>query len=144
VGTARIERNANSKATPAITGAVTHPLGRLWCHFIITPTTALILAGCAASGVLDVSWVATTTNVDGSPLTDVATYRVYYSTADAPCPTGKSIGVATRQAPAPGQRIVFRLSGLTIGQLYYVAVAAVTSRDTSECSNTESARARQP
>jgi hypothetical protein len=144
VGTARIERNADSKATPATTGAVTHPLGRLWCHFIITPTTALILAGCAASGVLDVSWVATTTNVDGSPLTDVATYRVYYSTADAPCPTGKSIGVATRQAPAPGQRIVFRLSGLTIGQLYYVAVAAVTSRDTSECSNTESARARQP
>src|SRR5262249_43663553 len=125
--------------------AVTHPLGRLWCHFIITPvTTALILTGCAASGVLDVSWVATTTNVDGSPLTDVASYRVYYSTADAPCPTGKSIGVATRQAPAPGQRIVFRLSGLTLGQLYYVAAAAVTSRDMSECSITESARARQP
>ena len=58
--------------------AVTHRLGGLWCHFIITPvTTALILAGCAASGVLDVSWVATTTTVDGSPLTDVATYLVY-------------------------------------------------------------------
>jgi hypothetical protein len=125
--------------------AVTHPLRRLWCHFIITPlTTALILAGCAASGVLDVSWVATTTNVDGSPLTDVATYLVYYSTADAPCTKGKSIRVATRQAPAPGQRIVFRLSGLTVGQLYYVAVAAVTSTEVSKCSTTESARARQP
>jgi len=61
--------------------AVTHPLRRLWCHFIITPlTTALILAGCAAS----------------------------------------------------------------VGQLYYVAVAAVTSTEVSKCSTTESARARQP
>ena len=108
-------------------------------------TTALILAGCAASGVLDVSWVAPTTNVDGSPLTNVASYTVYYSTADAPCATGKSIRVATKQAPAPGQRIVFRLSGLTIGQLYYVAVVAVTSGGLeSKCSITESARARQP
>src|SRR4029453_8882209 len=116
------------------------------CRFIITSVTmALILAGCAASGVLDVSWVAPTTNVDGSPLTDIASYRVYYSTADAPCTTGKSIRVAPAQAPAPGQRIVFRLSGLTIGQLYFVAVSAVTSRgNESDCASTVSARARQP
>jgi len=121
-------------------------LGRFRRRDIIAPvTTALMLAGCAASGVLDVSWVAPTTNTDGSPLTDVASYRVYYSPVDAPCTKGKSIGVAPSQARAPGQRIVFRLTGLTMGELYYVAVAAVNSQGIeSECSITESARARQP
>jgi hypothetical protein len=125
---------------------MTDHLSRLRCRDIITPvTTALILAGCAASGVLDALWMAPTTNVDGSPLTDVASYRVYYSTADAPCTRGKSIRVAPSPAPAPGQPIVFRLTGLTVGELYYVAVAAVSSGGIeSECSITKSARARQP
>jgi hypothetical protein len=125
---------------------VTDRLGRFRCRDTIAPvTTALMLAGCAASGVLDVSWVAPTTNIDGSPLTDVASYRVYYSPVDAPCTRGKSIRVAPSHAPAPGQRIVFRLTGLTMGELYYVAVAAVNSQGIeSECSITESARARQP
>jgi hypothetical protein len=125
---------------------MTDRLSRRRCRDIITPvTTALILAGCAASGVLGVSWVAPTTNVDGSPLTVVVSYRVHYSTTDAPCTRGKSIRVAPSQAPAPGQRIVFRLTGLTIGELYYVGVAAVNSHGIeSECSITESARARQP
>jgi hypothetical protein len=125
---------------------MTDRLGRFRCRGIISPvTTALMLAGCAASGVLDVSWVAPTRNTDGSPVTDVASYRVYYGPVDAPCAKGKSIRVAPSQAPAPGQPIVFRLTGLTMGELYYVAVAAVNSQGIeSECSITESARARQP
>lgn len=139
------ERNRHGIGAPA-PFAMTDRVGRLRCRDIITPvTTALILAGCAASGVLDVSWVAPTTNVDGSTATNVVTYRVYYSTTDAPCTRGKSIRVAPSQPPAPGQPIVFRLTGLTIGELYYVAVAAVNSGGSeSECSITESARARQP
>jgi Fibronectin type III domain len=130
--------------------AVTHRLGRLWRHSIITPvTTALILAGCAASGVLDVSWTAPTTNTDGRPVTDVVSYRVYYSsTTDAPCKSGGAT-VAVAAAPKvplpPDQRLVVRLTGLTMGKLYFVSVSAVTSRgNESECTSTVSARARQP
>lgn len=130
--------------------AVTHRLGRLWCHFIITPvTTALILAGCAASGVLDVSWTAPTTNTDGSPAKDVVSYRVYYtSTTDAPCKAGSAmVAVATipKVPLPPDQRLVVRLTGLTIGKLYFVAVSAVNSRgNESDCTSTASAPARQP
>jgi hypothetical protein len=108
-------------------------------------TTALMSAGCATGGVLDASWVAPTTNMDGSPLSEVVTYRLYYDTTDTPCISGKSIRVATSQTLAPGQKIVFRLTGLTIGELYYAAVAAVNSRGLEgECSTAASARARQP
>ena len=126
---------------------MTDHLGRLRCRDIITPVTAaLILAGCAASGVLDASWVAPTTNVDGSPLTDLVSYRVYYSTTDPPCPTGSVIGAAAPKVPLPpDQRLVVRLTGLTMGQLYFVAVTAVNSRGSeSSCTTTVSARARQP
>ena len=44
--------------------------------------TALILTGCATGGVLDASWVAPVTNTDGTPVTEVVSYRVYYSTTD--------------------------------------------------------------
>ena len=126
---------------------MTERLSRLRFRFIITPvTTALILAGCAASGVLDVSWVAPTTNADGSPLTDVVSYRVYYSTTDPPCPTGSAIVAAAPKVPLPpDQRLVVRLTGLTVGKLYFVAVTAMNSRGSeSNCTSTASARARQP
>ena len=126
---------------------MTDRLGRLRCRFIISPVmTALILAGCAASGVLDVSWVAPTTNTDGSPLTDVVSYRVYYSTMDPPCPTGSAIGAAAPKVPLPpDQQLVVRLTGLTVGKLYFVAVTAVNSRGSaSNCTSTVSGRARQP
>src|SRR5438445_10119936 len=112
----------------------------------MTAAAALILTGRAASGVLDASWVAPTTNVDGSPLTDVVSYRVYYSTTDPPCPRGRAIVAAAPKVPLPpDQRLEVRLTGLTLGKLYYVAVAAVNSRGIeSSCSDTVSARARQP
>jgi len=121
-------------------------LRRLRCGFIISPlTSALILAGCA-SGVLDVSFVAPSTNTDGSPLKDVASYRVYYDTTDAPCPGGRAIIAAAPKVPLPpGQPLGVRLTRLTVGRLYYVAVTAVNSRGIeSSCTNTVSARARQP
>ena len=126
---------------------MTDRLRRLRCRFITTPVmSALFLTGCAASGVLDASWVAPITNADGSPLTDVVSYRVYYSTTDPPCPTGSSIVAAAPKEPLPSdQRLEVRLTGLTVGKLYYVAVTAVNSRGiASSCSSTASARARQP
>ena len=108
--------------------------------------TALILIGCATGGVLDASWVAPVTNTDGTPVTEVVSYRVYYSTADPPCPRGTAIVAAAPKVPlAPDQRLSVRLTGLTLGELYYVAVTAVNSRGiASSCSDTVSARARRP
>jgi hypothetical protein len=126
---------------------MTDRLSRLRCRDIITPVmTALILAGCAASGVLDVSWVAPTTNADGSPLTDVVSYRVYYSTADSPCPGERAIVSAAPRVPLPpDQPLTVRLTGLTLGKLYFVAVTAVNSGGSeSSCTSTVSGRARQP
>jgi hypothetical protein len=125
---------------------VTDRLSRLRYLFIITTVMiALTLPGCA-SGVLDVSFVAPTTNTDGSPLTDVASYRVYYGTTDAPCPGGRVIVAAAPKVPLPpDQPLGVRLTRLTVGKLYYVAVTAVNSRGIeSNCTSTVSAPARRP
>jgi predicted membrane-bound dolichyl-phosphate-mannose-protein mannosyltransferase len=106
---------------------------------------ALTLAGCASGGVLDVTFLAPTTNTDGSPLTDVNSYRVYYGTTEHPCPGGRVIAAAAPKVPLPPERpLLVRLTGLTLGTLYYVAVTAVNSRGIeSACTNTLSARARR-
>jgi len=53
-----------------------------------------------------------TTNVDGTPLTDLAGYKVYVGTASGAYGTSIKVGnVAT-----------YILSGLTSGQTYYIAV----------------------
>ena len=46
---------------------------------------------------------APTTNTDGSPLTDVVSYRVYYSTTDPPCPGGRVLTVDAATARRGGQ-----------------------------------------
>src|SRR5437879_11851826 len=100
----------------------------------------------AVDGVLDTSWTAPTTNADGSPLTDLASYRVYYSTTNPPCPDGPFLTVGSLTArPAPHQTVSVKLTGLTMGQLYYASITAVNSRGAlSGCSITVSARARRP
>jgi hypothetical protein len=121
-------------------------LSRLRRRFIITPVTiALTLAGCAR-GVLDVTFLAPTTNIDGSPLKDLHSFRVYYDTTEHPCRGPRSVAAAapTEQVP-PDQPLGVRLTGLTVGKLYYVAVTAVNSRGIeSGCTDTVSAPARQP
>ena len=82
----------------------------------------------------------------GSPLTNFASYYVFVGTKDPPCPVGHFRTLAASGArPAPSQTVSVRLTGLTPGQLYYVAVAAVSSGGSrSDCSATVSGRARGP
>jgi hypothetical protein len=113
----------------------------------LAATTAFILAGCAAEeGVLTVLWTAPTTNADGSPFTDLESYRIYYSTAGAPCPGSRFITLAAATVGrAPDQRLEARLTKLTVGQIYYVAIVAVNSGGVSSlCSNTANGRSRRP
>src|SRR5467141_3651979 len=82
----------------------------------------------ARAGILDASWTAPTTNADGSPLTDLASYRVYYGTTDPPCPGSTFLSVTSpTAAPGPGQTLSVTLSGLTTSTQYFVAVTAVDS-----------------
>jgi len=113
----------------------------------LAATTAFILAGCAdREGVLSVLWTSPTTNADGTPLTDVVSYRVYYNTEGRPCPDGRFVTFdAATVGRAPDQRLRVRLTNLTVGQIYYVAVVAVNSGGVpSACSNTASGRGRRP
>ena len=107
---------------------------------------ASVLAGCAMmkSGVLDLSWTPPTANVDGSPATDIASYRIYYGTTSNPCPGDTPLTVSATTA-SPGQTVKTRLTGLKMGELYYVAVTAVSSSGKeSVCSVAASGRARNP
>jgi len=94
--------------------------------------------------MLDAFWTAPTTNVDGSPLTDLASYRVYYGTSSVPCPGSSFFQVASlTPSPPPNQTVTFRLMGLSTGTLYNVSVtAADMSGNESACSTTASAAAR--
>jgi hypothetical protein len=105
---------------------------------------ALVVAGCASGGVLDVAWSAPKSNADGSPRTDAPSYLVYDSTKKQPCPGSSFVPVGS-PAPRPGadQTVSVQLTGRTPGELYYVAVVAVNPRGVwSGCSDTMSARVR--
>jgi len=106
----------------------------------------VILAGCAArEGVLLASWMPPTTNTDGSPLTNLESYRIYFNTVGSPCPGGLSVTVkATAVGRTPDGRVSVILSNFVVGQIYHVALTAVNSKGTeSACSETASARARR-
>ena len=111
---------------------------------------ALVLAGAMAgcgvgrSGVLDSSWTAPAANADGSPTADIASYRVYYGTTPNPCPGGTYVTVASPPGSS-GQTVTTRLTRLSVGEVYYVAVTAVSSSGVqSDCSAVASKRARKP
>lgn len=95
-------------------------------------------------GVLDASWTAPTKNTDGSPVTDLSSYRVYYKTTSSPCHASSFVQVASpTTTPPSGQVVGVRLKGLVTGTRYYVAVSAVDrSGNESPCSASASAVAQ--
>ncbi len=103
-----------------------------------------LVAAPGGAGVLDVSWTAPTTNADGSPLTDLASYRVYYGVSNPPCPGSSLFQVASSTpSPPPSQTVTFRLTGLSTGTLYNVSVTAVDAGgNESACSTPASAAAQ--
>ena len=120
--------------------------GHVRLHLVTLFVLASVLAGCATmrGGVLDLSWTPPTANVDGSPATDIASYRIYYGTTSNPCPGDTPLTVSATTA-SPGQTVKTRLTGLKMGELYYVAVTAVSSSGKeSVCSVATSGRARNP
>jgi len=66
-----------------------------------------------ATGAATLTWAAPSTNVDGTPLTNLAGYKVYY---------GSTPGVYT--SIDVGYSSTYQVVDLTKGQMYYFAVTA--------------------
>src|SRR5207249_7094478 len=103
---------------------------------IVVVAAVLLLASPVLAGVLDVTWNAPTTNADGDPLTNLASYRVYYGTSDPPCQTSSFVIVPfvtstpapdtpAPDTPAPDSVVSTALTGLITGAVYFVQVTAV-------------------
>src|SRR5262245_16471587 len=107
-------------------------------------SNVLLGVSLSAAGILDATWTAPITNTDGTPLTDLAFYRVYYGPSTSPCPGSASVQVAApTSTPGLNQTMSYRLTGLTAGTPYNVAVTAVDSVGMqSACSSVASAVAR--
>jgi hypothetical protein len=100
----------------------------------------LFLAADAWAGSLDATWTAPTKRTDGSPLTDLAQFRVYWQLfPQTPCP-GTQFIVVNAPGGAPASA---KLTTLTQGFTYNVQATAVDSRSQeSACSNMASAVAK--
>jgi hypothetical protein len=96
------------------------------------------------AGVLDASWTAPTKNTNGTPLTDLSSYRVYYKSTDSPCHSSSLLQVASpTTSPPSGQVVGVRIKGLVTGTRYYVAVSAVdNSGNEGPCSASANAVAQ--
>ncbi len=104
----------------------------------------LLSTSSARAGVLDASWTLPTTNSDGTPLTDLALFRIYYASGSTPCPGPFVLQMSSpTSTPQANQSATFRLTGLQGGTTYFVAVTAVDfSGSESACSTEASAAAR--
>jgi len=87
-----------------------------------------------------------TQNTDGTPLTDLKSYQIFYNTVGLPCPSAQSIKVdAAVPARSPDGRVSVRLTNMVVGQVYHVALIAINSRGVaSGCSEAARAAAHLP
>jgi hypothetical protein len=120
-------------------GVLTGELARVGRVVFITAAVIGSMSQTEA-GSLTVSWTAPTTNADGTPLTDLAGYRVYADTVVPVCPGGPSAEVVSpTSAPGPGQTVSTGISGVTGATTYFARVTAVDrSGNESACSPTAS------
>jgi hypothetical protein len=103
-----------------------------------------MLPGVSHAGFLNLEWNEPTTNADGSPLTDLAGYRVYSGTSTLTCPGPGFVSIsAPVPDPTPGQTFAASLTSLTPGTTYFIRVSAVdSSGNESPCTPAVSGQAR--
>ena len=95
----------------------------------IAPSLVGVVLGPAAgaeAAVLDASWTAPVKNADGTPLTDLAGYRVYVGTSTPTCPSSSFLSVTSpTSTPSANQTVRTTITGLTAGTTYSMRVTAV-------------------
>jgi Concanavalin A-like lectin/glucanases superfamily len=106
--------------------------------------TSFVTAAPAAAGILNATWTMPTTNADGTPLTNLSSFKVYYGTSNTPCPGSTFVSMtAPTSSPGPNQTASTTLTNLTTGTTYFASVTAVNSSGSeSSCSPVASAVAR--
>ncbi len=93
---------------------------------ILGAILVLLLCPLAQAGVLNLAWDAPTTNTDGTALTNLAGYRVYFGFSSTYFPGSSSQEVSSSTStPATGDVINYSLTGLIIGIQYCVQVTAI-------------------
>ena len=109
---------------------------------------AVCVMGQTPTAKLKVTFTAPTTNTDGTPLTDLAGYRVYIRTEPiAVCPPSGTYKTATTAipAPTPGTTVTRTYSGYAWNTRYYARVVAVDKAgNLSACSNEATTVTDQP
>jgi len=108
--------------TKAVSGTQTLPA--------ISASTNYTLTCTWANGSTSVSWVAPTTNTDGSALVNLAGFRVYYGTSSTSLTNSMLIDDVTRRSAT--------ISPLTPGTWYFAVRAFNTSNVESDTSNVAS------
>jgi hypothetical protein len=115
--------NANTGAlsgTPAVkdegtTGHITIAAGNGSSRASLTPFTIQVKGAASATESIKLSWAAPTKNADGSPVTDLAGYHIYY---------GPSAGELTKKIDVAGAAsTTYVVEGLTSGTYYFSLVA---------------------
>ncbi len=116
----------------------------IWLGLALLTVLVLAAASTSHAAILDAQWTAPTVNTDGSALTDLGSYRVYFGVSSAPCPGSSFVSVTSPTAsPQPGDTVSVRLGALTSGTLYFVAVSAIDlNGNESSCSAAASAVAQ--
>ena len=94
-------------------------------------SSVLILLGAgveAEAGSLSIGWTAPVANADGTPLTDLASYRIYLGTSAPACPgTPFRTVTSSTTTPPSGQTVSTVVTGLTAGTTYFARITAVDS-----------------
>jgi outer membrane lipoprotein-sorting protein len=99
------------------------------CLYILFTIIVSLNASAAFSGFATLSWDAPTTNADGTPLTDLAGYRIYYGTSSGNYSQNINVGNVT----------TYTVDNLTEGATYYfTATAYDAAGNESEYSNEDS------
>jgi hypothetical protein len=91
-------------------------------------TLASVIIGVAGAhaGSLPLQWDAPTTNADGTPLSDLASYRIYLGTTTPTCPSASFHTITAPAAtPSVGEIVASRIVGLVAGTTYVARVTAV-------------------
>ena len=81
------------------------------------------MTSTAQAGQVRLSWNAPATNEDGTPLTDLAGYMLYYGR------TSGNSGGNYEFSVDVGNQTTYTLPGLQDGQLYYFSVTAYDTSD---------------
>lgn len=101
--------------------------GRLLVALAIILLGSVIITGMAGAAEVRLTWGAPTTNTNGTSLTDLAGYRLYYGTAPGSYSSSLTVGNVT----------TYTVTGLTSGATYYFATAAYNAAGTESGKSNE-------